>query len=214
MRRWYSLRSSTDWRATCAVCRQASGAPCVYPIGHSPFSPGITDSVLFLVGLPANRDELERCITGMGGGGGGGVGLATAVPLGNCTIFKSKTDTHLTTDYDAWWHQTEPRRIGCFQSLRYEPYLVVPHLDSTPPFDEGFVGYGKNKIQWLQHLRLRGFEFWVMPRAFVVHVPHRMSMSRARWWEFKAKKDRLFQNFIRAHAANASVSTPMCRHQK
>ena len=23
----------------------------------------------------------------------------------------------------------------------------------APPFDERFVGYGKNKIQWIQHLR-------------------------------------------------------------
>lgn len=35
-----------------------------------------------------------------------------------CRIFKSSTDTHLTTDYTSWWRATSPRRIPCFQSLR------------------------------------------------------------------------------------------------
>ena len=54
-----------------------------------------------------------------------------------------------------------------------EPYSIVPRLNSTPTFDERFIGYGKNKIQWVQHLRLAGFVFHVLPRAFVVHYPHR-----------------------------------------
>ena len=44
------------------------------------------------------------------------------------------------------------RRLECFGSSRYEPYLVLP-LTGTPRYDERFSGYGKNKIQFVQHVR-------------------------------------------------------------
>eukprot|EP00962_Isochrysis_galbana_P050606 scaffold21983_cov118-Isochrysis_galbana.AAC.2 len=93
---------------------------------------------------------------------------------------------------------------------RYEPYLVVPRLHSTPPFDERFWGYGKNKIQWIQHLRFAGFVFYVLPRAFVVHCPHPPSVSRAHWQQYRAKRDRLFRDFIHEQMRNATIRTTMC----
>jgi len=129
-----------------------------------------------------------------------------------CRIFKSSTDTHLTTGYEKWWRAKFPAAIPCFHSLRYEPYLVVPRLPTTPKFDERFLGYGKNKIQWIQHLRLIGFSFYVMPNAFLVHCPHPPSASRQHWNAYKSKKDRLFRDFIRARLKNATIDTPMCKH--
>ena len=131
----------------------------------------------------------------------------------NCDIFKHLTDTHFTTNYEKWWQSDRPQRISCFHSLRYEPYLVVPlGRGATPYFDERFVGYGKNKIQWIQHLRLLGFTFHVLPKAFVIHCPHEASTARQTWEKFKSKKDRLFQDFIQVHTRNASISTRMCKH--
>ena len=54
----------------------------------------------------------------------------------------------------------------------------MPRGGATPFFDERFVGYGKNKIQWIQHLRLLGFTFHVMPKIFVIHCPHEDSTAR------------------------------------
>jgi hypothetical protein len=88
--------------------------------------------------------------------------------------------------------------------------LVVPRLKSTPFFDERFTGYGKNKIQWIQHLRLTGFEFYVLPRAFVMHCPHPLSAARVYWPELKDNKDRLFQDFIEAKMRNATIRTSLC----
>ena len=147
--------------------------------------------------LPESFGELESC---MGANGN----------RARCAIFKHATDTHLTTDYDRWWMQDEPASIPCFRSLRYEPYLIVPRLNSTPTFDERFIGYGKNKIQWVQHLRLAGFVFHVLPRAFVVHYPHRESAARANWEDWRDKKDRLFHDFISERMKNASIRTRMC----
>ena len=39
-------------------------------------------------------------------------------------------------------------------------------------FDERFVGYGKNKVQLLVHLRRAGYAFDVLGGGFVVHFPH------------------------------------------
>ena len=76
-------------------------------------------------------------------------------------------------------------------------------------YDERFTGYGKNKIQFIMHLRaagrlqvgsrlgfsssspphlhpistrlLLGYRFYSVPRAFVVHVPHKPSEYKKEW---------------------------------
>jgi len=88
--------------------------------------------------------------------------------------------------------------------------VVVPNLRSTPKFDERFLGYGKNKIQWVQHLRFSGFEFHVLPSAYVVHCPHPPSVSRQNWAQYRGKKDRLFRDFITERMRNATIRTTMC----
>ena len=51
----------------------------------------------------------------------------------------------------------------------------------TPSYDESFVGYGKNKIQYIHHLRYCGYTFSVLPREFLVHFPHPKSSSKIEW---------------------------------
>ena len=55
---------------------------------------------------------------------------------------------HGSTKYITWRDQ----KIGtfvdlpCIKSNRYEPYLTVRYCSDLPPFQEGFTGYGKNKM--------------------------------------------------------------------
>ena len=49
------------------------------------------------------------------------------------------------------------------------------------PYDERFTGYGKNKIELVMRLRASGWTFFVLPRAFAVHVPHPTSAAHAHW---------------------------------
>ena len=119
----------------------------------------------------------------------------------------------LSTDYARWWASEGhalPYRVPCFDKTSFEPYLVVRASSSAaaasgsmsgggpvtgteeralPSFDERYVGYGKNKVQWVEALRSAGYSFWVLPRAFVVHWPHestqhnreqRLRVARAR----------------------------------
>jgi glycosyltransferase-like protein LARGE len=57
-------------------------------------------------------------------------------------------DHQLTTNYPEWFKRsTAPAlaeqsvyKIPCFDTASYEPYVVVPNLETTPLFDERFVG--------------------------------------------------------------------------
>lgn len=146
-----------------------------------------------------------------------------------CIVFQSDNnwEGHHTTRTEKWlkreWFE-EPsssgvndkqksrtiRQIKCFDSLRYEPYVVLPWCPSmsspnpqplTPFYDERFYGYGKNKIQHISHLRYSGVPFYVLPRSFVVHHPHPESNVKQVWNDRKKNKlhgemDKLYIKYI------------------
>ena len=58
------------------------------------------------------------------------------------------------------------------------------------------AGYGKNKIQFIQHLRMAGFQFYVAPRVFLMHAHHAKSHARNAWRHHKVAMDRLFGEFV------------------
>jgi len=77
--------------------------------------------------------------------------------------------------------------------------LVVAR-DGTPLYDERFAGYGKNKIQHVTHLRRAGYLFAVLPRQFLVHVPHPRSGAKMDWmhsYETHKAVDLLYDTFLR-----------------
>lgn len=96
------------------------------------------------------------------------------------------------------------RQIPCFDSNRYEPYVVTPwcplqdtthEITNRPPsqrssiatplspyYDERFHGYGKNKIQHIAHLRAMGYRFSILPpTGFITHHPHAVSSTKLVW---------------------------------
>ena len=113
---------------------------------------------------------------------------------------------HLTTDYARWWARAAaalPYRVPCLDKVSWEPYLVLPAAaNATPAFDERFTGYGKNKVQWVQTLRSAGFHFWVLPRGYLLHYPHKMSSSGRKWQmnanDHRARMDSLFEQQLAA----------------
>lgn len=113
------------------------------------------------------------------------------------------------------------RVLRCFDSLRYEPYVAIrwcPAATNTntataaeilpknyplaPYYDERFHGYGKNKIEHVQHLRFLGYHFVVLPEGFVVHNPHVESEAKDRWNNIREstlhkEMDELYPKFLR-----------------
>jgi hypothetical protein len=55
---------------------------------------------------------------------------------------------HGSTKYKTWKKQATATfvELPCINSNRYEPYLVFRYCSELPPFQEGFTGYGKNKM--------------------------------------------------------------------
>ena len=82
-------------------------------------------------GVPRTLDELKLCALQRWGNSS------------LCDVFKHSTATHTSTWYRRWWKTAAddgPYKVPCFDSIRYEPYVLVPRGGETPAFDEEFVG--------------------------------------------------------------------------
>ena len=53
-----------------------------------------------------------------------------------------------------------------------EPYAMVRKWDKLPLFDERFVNYGYNKVEFVENLRQAGFSFFILNHAFAMDFPH------------------------------------------
>lgn len=65
---------------------------------------------------------------------------------------------------------------------------MVRRSSHLPLFDERFINYGYNKVQWIEHLRWIGYQFGVIAQSFAVDVPHPPSNYANSWnklWEVK-----------------------------
>ena len=73
-------------------------------------------------------------------------------------------------------------KVRCFVKDKQEPwargrgvtgsYLIVRRSASLPRFDERFVNYGYNKVQWVANLRYAGYRFYVLGTDFAMDVAH------------------------------------------
>eukprot|EP00056_Hartaetosiga_gracilis_P016409 m.4916 g.4916 ORF g.4916 m.4916 type:complete len:628 (-) comp4062_c0_seq1:695-2578(-) len=102
--------------------------------------------------------------------------LLQAINEGTITPFRQRASpkSHLATNYAKWAEATEAYSVNYMDM--FEPYVIVPRT-VTPSFNEMFSGYGMNKISYAMELEAAGFDFVVLPDAWVVHLPHNPSPS-------------------------------------
>ena len=50
--------------------------------------------------------------------------------------------------------------------------FVIVSKTNLPLFDEEFVDYGYNKIQWIALLRYSGYKFTVLSNSWAFHLRH------------------------------------------
>lgn len=133
------------------------------------------------------------------------------------------------------------KTVQCFDSYRYEPWVVLRwcpssasknanggptgdnnHRPVAPYFDERFYGYGKNKIEMISHLRFLGYAFSVLPMSFITHQPHPESEHKAVWKDVQHEDlhldmDELYPKFLRELARKydgGKNGVPTCKKQK
>jgi hypothetical protein len=78
---------------------------------------------------------------------------------------------HGPTNTSKWIALSRPITYRAYYEPRYEPFLVMNRA-VAPWCDERFIGYGGNKIAFINQLQGMGFSFHVHPFGFVIHVPH------------------------------------------
>lgn len=61
----------------------------------------------------------------------------------------------------------------------FEPYIVVKR--DVVKYDSRFVGFGWNKVSHIMHLHAIGYQFIVLPNAFIIHMPHAPSFDIAKF---------------------------------
>ena len=49
---------------------------------------------------------------------------------------------------------------------------MIRYSESTPYFDERFVNYGCNKVQFIDLLRNMGYRFYILTQSFAMDVAH------------------------------------------
>ncbi|MCL4113662.1 UNVERIFIED_CONTAM: hypothetical protein GTU68_067369 [Idotea baltica] len=84
---------------------------------------------------------------------------------------------HAPTNFAKWRTATTPYTVEWKQD--FEPYIVVKK--DVPAYDTRFVGFGWNKMSHIMELHVIGYEFVVLPNAFIVHMPHAPSFDIAKF---------------------------------
>lgn len=92
---------------------------------------------------------------------------------------------HAATDYDHWVNATRPYKIEWAPD--FEPYITVS--SNVTPYDTRFLGFGWNKVSHIMELDAQGYEFIVLPDAFIIHTPHAPSMDIVKYRISKQYRD-------------------------
>ncbi|ESO00985.1 hypothetical protein HELRODRAFT_92624 [Helobdella robusta] len=115
--------------------------------------------------FPKNKGELLKLIEK---GSVNGIGVKSGWKLG-----------HQPTNYSRWLTATEPYR-AVFKDA-FEPYVVAPKW-LWARFNEDLMERMGDKIAYARLLHGLGFEFWVAPNDFIIHLPHILSAGTKKYW--------------------------------
>ncbi|KAK9875654.1 hypothetical protein WA026_009451 [Henosepilachna vigintioctopunctata] len=80
---------------------------------------------------------------------------------------------HSPTNYTRW--KTAANYYNVEWKPDFEPYIVVK--STVVGYDPTFMGFGWNKVSHIMELNAQGYEFVVLPDAFIVHKAHAPSFD-------------------------------------
>ncbi|OAO18018.1 STE family protein kinase [Blastocystis sp. ATCC 50177/Nand II] len=90
-----------------------------------------------------------------------------------CLSVKHHIPTHNFVT-SKWIFDRRPKlwRVMCWPNDAQEPYMVLKRHEGIVLFDEAFINYGGNKVQYVNHIRALNPHFYVLNNAFAVDLPH------------------------------------------
>ncbi|ELT90283.1 hypothetical protein CAPTEDRAFT_177310 [Capitella teleta] len=111
---------------------------------------------------------------------------------------------HRYTSYAKWKTATDPYKV--YGAFGYEPYLVIRAQDS-PEYSELLLERMRDKFTYTVEVQVAGFQMFVLPDAYAVHMPHPKSTShrlRKEDTSFEPCTSLIYQQVIR----NISMNYP------
>jgi len=117
---------------------------------------------------------------------------------------------HLPTNFSRWYNSNMVYRVKYY--FRFEPYYVIRKIPALPPLWEHFTGFGKDKASWVEEIAAAGFQLYVSPDEFLVHIQHDYKKQLVK--ERKVRREilrefrRKFRPYIKAlHGTNMYETT-------
>ena len=98
--------------------------------------------------------------------------LRTCISSHRCDQFRPREYLHDYYPSDWFYSTSDVIPVRCFKSDTQEPYMVVKKTATLPLFNETFVNYAYDKVQWIEHLRWIGYSFSVLVNGYSVDIPH------------------------------------------
>ena len=92
---------------------------------------------------------------------------------------------HAPTHFEHWRKTKRPYKVKWAEN--FEPYVIVNR--NVTRYDERFVGFGWNKVSHVTELAAQGYDFVVLPEAFMIHLPHAPSADITKFRQSKSYKD-------------------------
>ena len=92
---------------------------------------------------------------------------------------------HAPTNYAQWVNATRPYKVQWAPD--FEPYIAV--ASNVTRYDTRFIGFGWNKVSHIMELDAQGYDFIVLPDAFIIHTPHAPSMDIVKYRISKQYRD-------------------------
>nr|XP_008192494.1 PREDICTED: glycosyltransferase-like protein LARGE2 [Tribolium castaneum] len=97
------------------------------------------------------------------------------------SIFPFRSDVwvagHAPTNYTKWKSAIAPYKVKWEPD--FEPYIVVS--SDVTEYDNRFMGFGWNKVSHIMELEAQGYQWIVLPNAFIIHKPHAPSYDIAKF---------------------------------
>ena len=118
------------------------------------------------------------------------------------------------TKYSCWENtRQQPYELYSFNSI-INRFVIVRKSHEIPEFYEYLKDFGFNRLEWIIHLRFRGFEFNLLSQSWLYHVKHHQSQVAQNYDQKKDINGKILQ--IREAELNSLYQggwrLPLCKN--